>query len=136
MTNQTTHPKISWPRKLLYSGVIMMALLSVVEFASYRALIHKYGGGSSEESQRIHRYDPDLGWMNIPNLNLPSRFGPGSHLTHNSSSFRATEEYSHEIPAGVCRIICLGDSFTHGVCDDRETYAAQMQVGCSCRAGN
>jgi hypothetical protein len=121
---------IALHRKLLYSAILTAGLLGAVELASYQALAYKYPVGRADSGRRLHHYDPDIGWINIPGLKLQDRFGPGQHLTHNSAGFRALEDYTPEIPPGICRVICLGDSFTHGVCGDHETYAAQLQTLC------
>ena len=65
--------------------------------------------------ERVHtRYDPDLGWVGIPNLSLPDAYGPGRGLRTNSRGFRGAGDVDRAVPAGKVRIICSGDSFTLG----------------------
>ncbi|OGW78603.1 MAG: hypothetical protein A2Z83_07505 [Omnitrophica bacterium GWA2_52_8] len=67
------------------------------------------------------QYDPDLGWVNAPNVSVPDLYRPGVGIHINSQSLRADREYTKEVPAGMTRAICLGDSFTmgFGVRDDQ-----------------
>src|SRR5262245_25280565 len=67
------------------------------------------------------RYDPDLGWTNIPNVSLKDYYGPGLDLTTNAQGFRGTRPVDVAVPPGMLRIICSGDSMTlgYGVRDDQ-----------------
>ena len=67
------------------------------------------------------RYDPDLGWANIPNTSLKDYYGPGLDLTINPQGFRGTRPVEAQVPSGMLRIICSGDSMTlgYGVGDDQ-----------------
>jgi hypothetical protein len=67
------------------------------------------------------RYDPDLGWSNIPNVSLKDYYGPGLDLTTNAQGFRGTRPVDVAVPPGMLRIICSGDSMTlgYGVRDDQ-----------------
>jgi lysophospholipase L1-like esterase len=65
--------------------------------------------------ERIYtRYDPDLGWVGIPNVSAADVYGPGKGLRTNSRGFRGADEVDRHVPAGKVRVICLGDSFTLG----------------------
>ncbi len=71
--------------------------------------------------ERAHcRYDDTLGWVQLPNLDVPDLYGPGVYLRTNSRGFRGREEITDVVPAGWTRIVCSGDSFTlgYGVDDD------------------
>ncbi|HLI04801.1 MAG TPA: hypothetical protein VKU93_11055 [Terracidiphilus sp.] len=59
-------------------------------------------------------YDPELGWINLPNVYLPNLFGPGRFLRTNAQRFRNKADFSPHVPPGKVRIICSGDSFTFG----------------------
>jgi len=67
------------------------------------------------------RYDPELGWVNIPGLTLPNMYGPGVSLRTNSRGFRGAREVEPEVAPGRTRAVCSGDSFTlgYGVADDQ-----------------
>jgi hypothetical protein len=72
-------------------------------------------------------YDPTKGWVSKPNLRDMQVFGDRV-LNTNSRGLRGKREHNYEKPAGVTRILLLGDSFTCGdeVSDD-ETYAHYLQ---------
>lgn len=87
-------------------------------------------------SRRHVQYDPTLGWINSPGLELPDFYGPGASLVINEQSFRHRGRVPAEIPPGKMRILCAGDSFTLaiGVGDDRtwcrllETADARLET--------
>jgi hypothetical protein len=70
-------------------------------------------------------YDPDLGWRNAPEWSLDE---PNLTITINSHGLRGPER-AYAKPAGVRRILILGDSYTfgYGVNDD-ETYPAYLET--------
>jgi len=72
-------------------------------------------------------WSPTRGWTLKPNLrDVPFR---GKLVNSNSKGIRGTQEFAWEKPAGVTRIVVLGDSFTFGeeVGDD-ETYSHHLQA--------
>ncbi len=73
-----------------------------------------------------HRYlhDPHLGWRNIPGWSATTN---GKKLTINSRGLR-DREYALAKPAGVKRILVLGDSYTwgYGVADE-EIYTEVLE---------
>ncbi|MBN2381851.1 hypothetical protein JXQ70_03125 [bacterium] len=79
---------------------------------------------SRPTAERQHtRYDPELGWSNIPDTFIQDMYGPNNSLTINSQGFRAQYDYTQQIPKGTIRIICSGDSFTFGYgVDDKHTW--------------
>ncbi len=73
------------------------------------------------------QYDPELGWINIPNFYRRDFYNPGVYIKTNSKGFRNAEEFEVQIPAGKVRIICSGDSFTFGVgVDNDHTWCQQL----------
>lgn len=80
--------------------------------------------------ERTHtRYDPELGWAPIPNLDLPSMYGPGSYLRTNSQGFRGTYDYTETPPPGKRRVICSGDSVTFGYgVDDEHSWCRLLET--------
>jgi hypothetical protein len=60
------------------------------------------------------RYDPELGWVSLPNVDIPDMYGPGRYLRTNSLGFRSDAEITVAVPEGRVRIICSGNSFTYG----------------------
>ena len=66
-------------------------------------------------AERAHsRYDPLLGWTNLPNVELRDLYGPGLHFTTNSQGFRNVSDFEVNVPPGRLRVLCSGDSFTLG----------------------
>jgi lysophospholipase L1-like esterase len=57
------------------------------------------------------RYDEELGWHPLPHLDQVVK---GAQLTTNGQGFRALADFSPRSPAGVRRVVALGDSFTFG----------------------
>lgn len=80
--------------------------------------------------ERTHtRYDPELGWAPIPNLDLPSMYGPGNYLRTNSQGFRGTYDYTETAPPGKRRVICSGDSVTFGYgVDDAHSWCRLLET--------
>jgi hypothetical protein len=66
-------------------------------------------------AERVHsRYDPVLGWVNLPNVVLKNLYGQGIHFRTNAQGFRNDRDFSVEVPPGRIRAVCSGDSFTLG----------------------
>jgi hypothetical protein len=70
--------------------------------------------------RRYTKYDPELGWVSIPNMHLRDMYGPGVWLKTNAQGHRAAASFAPGVPAGRVRVVCSGDSFTfgHGVSND------------------
>lgn len=73
------------------------------------------------------QWSPTLGWKPKANVRDDEAFG-GKRLTTNARGLRGSRDYAYEKPAGVFRIVVLGDSFTFGeeVGDD-DVYAHQLE---------
>jgi hypothetical protein len=72
--------------------------------------------------ERVHtRYDPDLGWVNVPNLSIADLYGPGASFHTNAQGFRNRTAIGEAVPPGRLRLVCSGDSFTlgYGVSDEQ-----------------
>jgi hypothetical protein len=66
-------------------------------------------------AEKLHtRYDPDLGWTNIPRTTVKNLYGPGLDVIINSQGFREDTDIADVEPAGKARVLCVGDSFTFG----------------------
>lgn len=64
-------------------------------------------------AERLHtRYDPELGWVNIPNTTIEDIYGPGLDVRINSQGFRNDQDFAVTPPPDKVRAICSGDSFT------------------------
>jgi len=86
------------------------------------------GGGSANRSM-FFDHDPDVGWRCRPHLDL--RFTqPGTcdvRVRCNSRGLR-DREHAFEKPAGVRRVVCVGDSYAWGQgVEDAETFASVLE---------
>ncbi len=96
-----------WLGKLALAVLVPLLVLCVLE-ASLRAYAHL----ASEE--RLIVADDVLGWRLIPNARKLYRNETQPYLVQiNSKGFRDVE-HSYEKPAGVFRILAIGDSFVFG----------------------
>jgi hypothetical protein len=102
-------------RLLVGNIVILGLLLMIIEgLASYTLLVRDIMKTPSLAEQRHTKYDPDLGWMNKPNLYIPDMYGLGVYLRTNAQGFRNNHDITPAVPSGKARVICSGDSFTLG----------------------
>jgi len=112
--------RVAW----LALGNLAVLLLLVLLFEGCSSLLLFISDFRGEEplSERRHtQYDPEIGWVSLPNLALPDHYGPGISLHTNSRGFRGSAETADRHAAGERRLICSGDSFTlgFGVSDDQ-----------------
>lgn len=116
-------------QNVLLSLAAILVCASLVE-AFFRVLERGRGGPSPEatgptaEHYRFNGYHPLLGYDGLPNVR--ARFH-GQTVTHNSKGNRG-EEVGFDKPAGVKRVVVMGDSqaWGYGVGDD-QTIPAQLQ---------
>lgn len=113
-------------RKLIIFGlfnlIAVVLLLTLCEGLASLVLLSQQVSGTSAVAERSHtQYDPELGWVNRPNLQIEDLYGPGLDLHTNSQGFRGAEEFTVAVPPGQVRVICSGDSFTlgYGVANDQ-----------------
>ncbi|HUQ81739.1 MAG TPA: hypothetical protein VM076_11395 [Gemmatimonadaceae bacterium] len=95
--------------------VIFVVLFALIEGASSLLFVGnqiRRTRGMGEQAHSTH--DSAIGWVNLPNVNLPNLYGEGVGLRTNAQAFRADREYTKDVPAGKTRIMCSGDSFTLG----------------------
>ena len=99
---------------ILGNIVVLIALLVLIEgLAGWSVAFRRMG--SQPVAERLHtRYDPELGWVSLPNVARVGMYGPGNDLHTNSRGFRGRAEYSSAVPPGRIRVVCSGDSFTLG----------------------
>ncbi|MFI5181037.1 MAG: hypothetical protein ACHQPI_06580 [Thermoanaerobaculia bacterium] len=97
--------------------------------ASYFLLVFDLTVTSGPPYRRHIKYDPELGWVNMPNVHIPDQYGRGIYLTTNSAGFRNNREFAARVPDGKYRILCTGDSFTLGVgVDNDHTWCHLLTV--------
>jgi hypothetical protein len=108
--------------KLVLANVAVLVVLCVALEGLLSTLLFTWDVVTERVNpERRHTtYDPELGWVAIPNLHIPDMYGPGVSLRTNSRGFRGKREFSEAVPPGKFRVICSGDSVTlgFGVDDD------------------
>lgn len=100
---------------------VLAGLLLLIEGAASAVLALRDDTERADLAERRHTvHDAELGWVNIPNADHPDMYGAGIGLTTNPQGFRGTRPTPAEVPPGLVRVICSGDSFTlgFGVADD------------------
>jgi hypothetical protein len=109
--------------------VLFLAAEGLASVARAAAEARGATAAAAVEEERHCEHDPDLGWINRPNLSIEGMYGPGTSFTTNGQRLRATREYAAQVPEGRYRIVCLGDSFTMGYgVGDRDTFPAQLEA--------
>ena len=109
-------------------GVVILFFL-VEGFSSTVVVIRDYVAYRDHGPDMVHstQFDPELGWVNIPNLDSKDFYGPGVFLQTNANGFRNREEFPRQVPAAKLRVLCAGDSFTFGVgVDNDHTWCRQL----------
>jgi hypothetical protein len=117
--------------------VVLIAMVegtSSVSLKIWDAVRHGVSVRTNVVKERIHtRYDPLLGWVNIPHFFDPDLYGPGLDLQTNAQGFRERQDTTLAPAPGTKRVFCIGDSFTlgYGVGNDYSWchYLAGMQTG-------
>jgi hypothetical protein len=96
-------------------AVAVVILLAVEGFSSL-VVVGRLGAGLLRPlTERLDTQpDPELGWVSVPDLDQPDRYGPGIGLMTNAQGFRHAGDVATQVPAGKARLICTGGGFTFG----------------------
>jgi hypothetical protein len=134
----TAHPSTTSPtsrlrRWLPILFVNVLILLAIEGLASTFTVIGIAIERMRPLGERVHtRYDPDLGWVNVPNLSIADLYGPGASFHTNAQGFRNRVAIAEAVPPGRLRLVCSGDSFTlgYGVSDEQAwcNHLAQLDA--------
>lgn len=117
------------PRKRGIGAKLLLSLIAtIVSLALAEVVTRVAGGGGAMVSRAMFfSFDPDAGWRCHPDLDL--RFvEPGLYdvrVRCNSQGLR-DREHAQEKPAGVRRILCVGDSYVWGQGVENEQTAASL----------
>lgn len=114
---------------LLLGNLLVLGVLTLlVEGGASALLFLRDTRATIDIAERRHTtHDPELGWANVPGARIPDMYGPGIGLTINAQGFRGLKPTLPDVPAGVVRIVCSGDSFTQGWgVSDTESWCAQL----------
>lgn len=100
---------------LLVNVGVLLALLVIIEGLSgyaffLRDLIPRLGESDFSHTQ----YDPEIGWVGTPNVDIEDMYGPGAHLRTNEQGFRNSQVIEPKRADDVRRVVCSGDSVTFG----------------------
>lgn len=111
---------------LVNIAVILLVLFLIEGMVSYITIGHAFF--TQRIAERRHtEYDPELGWINLPNVHIENMYSREDPLTTNSQRYRGVRDFSAKVPAGKIRIVCSGDSFTLGFgVDDDHTWCQQL----------
>ncbi len=112
---------------VIYNIAATLVLLLVLEGLASAYYTFRDAFSTPPVAESLYtQYDPDLGWINLPNVYLPNMYGRGKYLKTNSQRFRDNTDFSKEVPLGKTRIICSGDSFTFGFGVDNDHTWPQL----------
>ncbi len=114
---------------LIAGAMVVLALLLLEGVSSAVLLLGTVAepGRPASPDLAHSRYDPELGWVNLPNLFLDSLYGPGVYVRTNTQGFRNAQAFPVEPPTDRLRVVCSGDSFTFGFgVDNDHTWCQQL----------
>ncbi len=124
----------AWLRRLALASVSLVAGLAVAEIAARVALGERFVFGAHFGAPQgiCGEFDPDLGWRNRPSTSVRiAARGFSYHVTLNERGERGPLR-PHAKPAGVKRVVVLGDStaWGWGVDDERAwTRLVERELG-------
>jgi hypothetical protein len=106
---------------VLVNVVLLVLMLALAEGAASLLIIGNEIVRTRAVAEHQHaEHDELLGWVNLPNVDLPDAYGPGVAVRTNSQRFRNDRDFTLAAPPGRTRVICSGDSFTFGYGVDNE----------------
>ena len=135
----TEGERVGWVRRVM--GWVGNAVLFLAITGLIFALVE--GGASSvisvkrilenqddvTVSEELHtRFDAELGWVSIPDVDFPDMYGEGKALSTNNRGCRGDLDVQPRTPRGKRRVLCSGDSFTLGFgVSDGDAWCAQLE---------
>lgn len=115
-------------RKVLFS-LLVLALTFVVADTVVRIAAHR--GAVQEPEKDLFVQDPEIGaWVHVPNSSAVASWrGTAPHrVSYNAFGFRGPYPKTFEKPAGIIRIVVLGESSTEGgLVEDGKTWPEVLQ---------
>jgi hypothetical protein len=99
---------------VLVLGFLLVLIEGAATYGLFLRDMHDVPKTKPHARQFYAKYDANLGWVNIPNTDLPNVYGPGGYVKINSQGFRSDHEIENAVPNGKRRIVCSGDSYTFG----------------------
>jgi hypothetical protein len=114
---------------LLYNIAAVLVLCLMFEGAASTYYAFRYAFAEPATAESLYtEYDPELGWVSLPNVYFPNMYGAGKFLKTNSQRFRNTVDFTKTVTPGRTRVICSGDSFTFGYGVDNDHTWPQLLV--------
>ena len=113
---------------VILSNIAILVVLFLAIEGLARLVLRAEDDPEAGALERKHgRFDEMLGWTHVPGAEVRNMYGSGAHLTITARGFRGTEDFEDDVPAGLTRVVCSGDSFTlgYGVAD-AQTWCAQL----------
>ncbi|GJM26979.1 MAG: hypothetical protein DHS20C16_33940 [Phycisphaerae bacterium] len=138
---ESTRPVLSTRRKILYGFAVAVAAFVLLECAARLTLLIVFPKSAPIEvawkdapedtsSQRNRIYSPDreLLFRLRPNIQIPEKINDRIFDVHTNDLGLRNGKVTVDKPAGVYRVLCIGDSTTFGSgAGDKETYPARLQ---------
>lgn len=116
-------------RRALFIGLYLLGLLAFLEIAGRVTWLCLDKTWGLLVPQEIARFDDALGWSLVPGARAVSKStGQAIEYAINSSGFR-DREFPREKPAGVFRILVLGDSHAFGFGVPLDTHFTKLLEG-------
>jgi hypothetical protein len=114
--------------RVMFAIPVVASRLQADEETTYlRRWVARHRSGA-EITYAFDMYDATKGWMTKPGLR-DQRVFVDRLLNTNDKGLRGRREYSYSKPAGMRRVLVLGDSFTFGEeVSDTETYPHYLQT--------
>ena len=113
----------------LFVGAAALLLALIEGSASAARIVGEIRAIGSETNFRKAKYDTLLGWIGQPAIHVPDMFARGVGLTNNVDGMRIHRPVQRALASGMRRIICSGDSFTHGWgVGDSDTFCADLEA--------
>ena len=119
----TANGRFSWTfmrcARLIGVNIVIFCFffIFIEGLASYLLVVRNFISAPATKSlakQQYTKYDADLGWINKPNVFIADVYGPGVYFRTNAQGFRNNHDIAKAVSEGKTRIICSGDSYTHG----------------------
>lgn len=125
-------PKKTFIIILKLTFLVLMALIffeGIASTISATLNIHSQFRSVKVAEMAHTRFDPVLGWISIPNVDIKDLYGKNISLSTNNRGFRGNRDTFKLVETGKKRVICSGDSFTlgYGVKDD-ETWCFLLEL--------
>jgi len=113
---------------LLLIVVITLLLLAMIEgVCHFVQVVSSFKPDRMIYERKHTQYDPEIGWVNVPQLFVKDMYGTGKYLQTNSQGFRNAQDFLGKLPKDKIRIICSGDSFTLGLgVSNDESWCQQL----------